>query len=122
MKKDAPSDAFLFSGYDERLLHLTHDDAAPATFTLEVDRAGNNQWTELRRVEVPAAGYTFTAFAATDRAAEVCPVGVILKKRVGFAVPIGARTYDLNPISAMGTKGEQQAASSACAAHEKEIG
>lgn len=63
-----------------------------------------------------------TDFAATDRAAEVCPVGVILKKRVGFAVPIGARTYDLKPISAMGTKGDEQAASSASAAHEKEAG
>ena len=63
-----------------------------------------------------------TDFAATDRAAEVCPVGVILKKRVGFAVPIGARTYDLNPISAMGTQGERQGASPASAAHEKEIG
>jgi [NiFe] hydrogenase diaphorase moiety small subunit len=30
----------------------------------------------------------------------VCPVGVILKKRVGFAVPIGQRSYDLHPISA----------------------
>jgi [NiFe] hydrogenase diaphorase moiety small subunit len=33
-------------------------------------------------------------FAATDRAASICPVGVILTKRVGFAVPIGERTYD----------------------------
>ena len=41
-----------------------------------------------------------TDFAATDRAAAVCPVGVILKKRVGFAVPIGQRTYDRKPISA----------------------
>ncbi|HQZ01682.1 MAG TPA: 2Fe-2S iron-sulfur cluster-binding protein [Thauera sp.] len=41
-----------------------------------------------------------TDFAPTDRAAEVCPVGVILKKRVGFAVPIGQRSYDLHPISA----------------------
>ena len=69
VKKDVPSDAFLFSGYDERLLHLTHDDAAPVTFTLEVDRVGNNQWTELRRVDVPASGYTFTAFAASEQAA-----------------------------------------------------
>jgi [NiFe] hydrogenase diaphorase moiety small subunit len=38
-------------------------------------------------------------FAATDRAASICPVGVILKKRVGFAVPIGQRTYDVIPIS-----------------------
>jgi [NiFe] hydrogenase diaphorase moiety small subunit len=40
-----------------------------------------------------------TDFAATDKAAEVCPVGVILRKRRGFAVPIGKRTYDLKPIS-----------------------
>lgn len=40
-----------------------------------------------------------TNFSATDRAASVCPVGVILHKRVGFAVPIGERTYDGKPIS-----------------------
>jgi [NiFe] hydrogenase diaphorase moiety small subunit len=29
----------------------------------------------------------------------VCPVGVILRKRVGFAVPIGERRFDDTPIS-----------------------
>jgi [NiFe] hydrogenase diaphorase moiety small subunit len=37
-------------------------------------------------------------FASTDRAASICPVGVILHKRVGFKVPIGQRTYDKEPI------------------------
>jgi NAD-reducing hydrogenase small subunit len=32
--------------------------------------------------------------ASTDRAAHICPVGVILPKRRGFAVPIGQRRYD----------------------------
>lgn len=41
-----------------------------------------------------------TDFAASDRAASVCPVGVILKKGVGFATPIGARAFDARPISA----------------------
>ncbi|MGC2458149.1 MAG: 2Fe-2S iron-sulfur cluster-binding protein [Gallionellaceae bacterium] len=40
-----------------------------------------------------------TDFAGSDKAAHVCPVGVILKKRTGFSVPIGQRTYDLHPIS-----------------------
>jgi [NiFe] hydrogenase diaphorase moiety small subunit len=40
-----------------------------------------------------------TNAAVTDKAANVCPVGAILKKRVGFAVPIGKRQYDLRPIS-----------------------
>ena len=41
-----------------------------------------------------------TDIALDDKAMAVCPVGVILRKRVGFAVPIGARRYDRTPISA----------------------
>ena len=41
-----------------------------------------------------------TDVAVGDKAVDVCPVGVILPKRVGFAVPIGRRRYDLSPISA----------------------
>jgi [NiFe] hydrogenase diaphorase moiety small subunit len=41
-----------------------------------------------------------TDVALTDKAVQVCPVGVILRKRVGFAVPIGQRRYDQRPISA----------------------
>lgn len=40
-----------------------------------------------------------TDFSASDRAAGICPVGVILKKRIGFAVPYGQRTYDQAPAS-----------------------
>ena len=41
-----------------------------------------------------------TNFALADKAAQVCPVGVILPKRQGFAVPIGQRRFDAEPISA----------------------
>lgn len=40
-----------------------------------------------------------TDFTAADTAAHVCPVGVILHKRKGFAVPIGKRLYDQKPMS-----------------------
>jgi [NiFe] hydrogenase diaphorase moiety small subunit len=33
-----------------------------------------------------------------DKAVEACPVGAILKKRVGYAVPVGQRLYDHKPI------------------------
>ena len=39
-----------------------------------------------------------TDFTLSDKAAQVCPVGVILKKRQGFAVPIGERRFDKAPI------------------------
>jgi [NiFe] hydrogenase diaphorase moiety small subunit len=41
-----------------------------------------------------------TDIALGDKAMHVCPVGVILPKRHGFAVPIGQRKYDASPISA----------------------
>ncbi len=51
-----------------------------------------------------------TDFSAEDRAAHICPVGVILPKRQGFQVPIGERRYDRAPISVVamaGNKGEK---------------
>jgi [NiFe] hydrogenase diaphorase moiety small subunit len=39
-----------------------------------------------------------TDLAVDDKATQVCPVGVILRKRHGFAVPIGQRTFDQAPI------------------------
>ena len=71
VKADAPSDAFLFAGYDHRLLHLAHDAPTAVTFTLEVDRLGNNTWSELRRVEVSAGGYAFTEFSPSETGAWV---------------------------------------------------
>jgi len=44
------------------------------------------------------SGLGGTDAAVTDRAIEVCPVGAIVKKRVGYAVPVGQRLYDENPI------------------------
>ena len=40
-----------------------------------------------------------TTLAVSDKAMTVCPVGVILRKRRGFAVPIGQRKYDVRPLS-----------------------
>lgn len=43
-------------------------------------------------------------FAATDKAAAVCPVGAILPKQIGYKVPIGERLYDKQAIDVMGGK------------------
>jgi len=44
------------------------------------------------------AGLAGTDAAATDKALEICPVGALMRKRVGYAVPIGRRTYDHEAI------------------------
>jgi hypothetical protein len=65
------SDAFLFSGYDQRGLHLAHDAGAEVDIAVEVDRAGVGRWTTLREVRVPAGGYAWVTFAAGERGAWV---------------------------------------------------
>ena len=39
-----------------------------------------------------------TDLAASDKAVEACPVGALLRKHVGYSVPIGQRVYDEKPI------------------------
>ena len=45
-----------------------------------------------------------TSITLEDRAASICPVGVILPKRRGFVVPIGERRYDLNGVAEPGNQ------------------
>jgi [NiFe] hydrogenase diaphorase moiety small subunit len=40
-----------------------------------------------------------TTMTLADRAAAVCPVGVILPKRRGFVIPIGQRRFDAKSVS-----------------------
>ena len=39
-----------------------------------------------------------TDVAAVDKAMDICPVGALMKKRVGYALPIGQRKFDTQPI------------------------
>jgi len=64
---DTLSDAYLFSGYDHRGLHLTHDHATTVTFTLEVDALGDGKWSKLRKIIVPAKGHVFHAFTTDEQ-------------------------------------------------------
>lgn len=53
-------------------------------------------------VNSPSGKLGDTDISVDDRAVHVCPVGAILVKRVGFAIPIGKRTFDKAPISELG--------------------
>jgi hypothetical protein len=64
-----PSDAFLFSGFARRSVHLTHATAEAATLTLEVDERGTGQWRKLREVALPARGTLWLDLAGEPRAA-----------------------------------------------------
>ena len=52
-----------------------------------------------KRVAINAeANLADTDASVTDKAVEICPVGAIIKKRVGYKVPVGQRLFDSKPI------------------------
>ncbi len=71
VKAGEPSDAFLFSGFERRGAHLTHEASTPVTFRFEVDRHGDGRWRALREVTVPANGYTYVEFKSSEYGAWV---------------------------------------------------
>ena len=65
VKQDQVSVPYLFHGYKQRVLHLSHRSAQPITFRLEVSD-GRGAWRKLTNISVPANGYVYHVFAPGD--------------------------------------------------------
>ncbi|MFT5130183.1 MAG: hypothetical protein ACI8W8_003812, partial [Rhodothermales bacterium] len=63
------SDPYLFAGYDHRQLHLTHAGDSAVSFRLEIDAKGNNSWSKLTTLTVPASGALSHIFPASQTGA-----------------------------------------------------
>jgi hypothetical protein len=58
-----PSDPFLMTGFDKKVLHLAHDSHQSVTFKIEVDFLGNGTWKPYLNIQVPSnRGYTYHVF------------------------------------------------------------
>jgi hypothetical protein len=57
-----PSDPFLMTGFEHKVLHLRHDAREAADFTIEIDYLGDQSWCTYEVIRVPAAGYAYHVF------------------------------------------------------------
>lgn len=64
---DAPSDPYLFDGYEYRLLTITHHAPDPITFTIEVDRHGRDVWQTLTQMVVEPGRAAMKSFGGDER-------------------------------------------------------
>ena len=53
VKADTPSDPYLFGGYDQRELSLSHKEKTPVVFKVEIDPSGDGTWFSYQDFEVP---------------------------------------------------------------------
>lgn len=65
------SDPYLFGGYDDRQLHLSHRSEHAVTFLLETDRDGTGQWIPLREIVVPPGNAISHLFEPSETGAWV---------------------------------------------------
>ena len=68
----------------------------------ELDRKNVFQFVERghrKRLEVNGEALAATDLRVTDAVVASCPVGALMRKRVGYRVPVGRRRFDLEPIS-----------------------
>ena len=63
------SDPYLFSGYDHRQIHLSHQSDRAVVFALEVDRKGTGEWKQFRIIKVPAQGAVSHVFSESETGA-----------------------------------------------------
>lgn len=66
VKAGVASAPFLFQGWANRCAWIANRSKSDAVITFEVDKKGDNKWSELRKVEVPAGSSKFVAFEPTD--------------------------------------------------------
>lgn len=52
VKKEVPSDAYLFGFYDKRTITLSHDAKEPVVITIELDAGGQGIWAAYERITV----------------------------------------------------------------------
>ncbi len=62
VKAGDPSDPYLMTGFDKKVLHLSHDSERPVGFAVEVDFLGDGTWKTYGTFEVAGSGYLHHEF------------------------------------------------------------
>ncbi len=62
VRADTPSDPYLMTGFDKKVLHLSHDAKTAVDFKLEADFLGDGSWHTYDAFSVPPGKYIFHTF------------------------------------------------------------
>jgi hypothetical protein len=62
VEADRPSDPYLMTGFDKKVLHLSHEAEGSVAFRVEVDFLGDGSWRRYDLISVPSHGYVHHEF------------------------------------------------------------
>lgn len=64
VKAGEPSAPYLFAGFEQRVIHISHRAPGEVAFTIELDAAGDGKWAPYKTLRLPAVSYTWHVFPA----------------------------------------------------------
>lgn len=59
---DAPSDPYLMTGFEHKVLHISHEGGKPIDFLVEIDFLGTQDWVPYTTISTGRGGYGFHVF------------------------------------------------------------
>lgn len=62
LKEGQLSDPYLMNGFDKKVVHFSCEAGQTASFDIEVDVLGNNQWARYQTISTSTSGYGFHVF------------------------------------------------------------
>lgn len=62
VRANDPSDPYLMTGFDKKVVHLNQQGASPVDFRIEVDFVGDGSWMPYKTITVAANGYAHHEF------------------------------------------------------------
>ena len=66
IKANVPSEPFLFNGWDKKCAWVKNSGDKNIDLTFEIDKYGNDNWTLLKEIEIPAGKSLFVPFGKDD--------------------------------------------------------
>ncbi|MBM4040588.1 MAG: hypothetical protein FJ290_18945 [Planctomycetes bacterium] len=104
-----PSEPYLFYGFEQRVLHLSHRAPSEVAFTVELDEAGDGKWKPYKTLRVPSASYTWHIFPPDLKAVwvrltadEDCVVSAYFHYSTS-----GHKSYDTKLFQSLSTVGDK---------------
>ena len=67
VKAGEVSEPYLFAGWENRTAWLKNEGDVALNFTFEIDKSGNNSWSKMRSVSVPAKGSAMVEFTDKEK-------------------------------------------------------
>lgn len=62
IEANVPSDPYLMTGFENKVLHLSHESDSEVSFDIEVDFLGNGTWKSYKKIQVDSNGYAHHVF------------------------------------------------------------